>query len=453
MSLDGTSDATRQRVRDLVHRHGFNATAFQTLESGYHYFFGGGACIAYFDTGAAWVAAGAPIGPAQQLPELAREFLLAARKARRRCCFVAAEEQLKDRWCGELKTLRIGAQPTWDPQRWPESLKQSRTLREQLRRARAKRVTVRRVDAADLESGAIRERLVQLIEHWLTTRDLAPMDFLLRVEPFHFAADRACFVAERDDRLLAFAGAVPVPGRNGWFVEDLVREPHAPNGTGELLIDAVMRWAAESDSSWVTLGVAPLAGEVPKKLGWARRGIGFLYDFRGLQRYKAKFQPHGWTSSYLVYSPTQSALRSLLDALRAFTGDGFVRFSLRSWLRGSRAVLRFFAALLVPWTALLALAPAWQWFGEPWVKWGWVLFDVMLILGLFHLLRRPSVTLASVLATAVTVDAVLTLTQAVLWNWPTAESAFAHAITVVACVAPATASVALWGARKRLLRV
>jgi phosphatidylglycerol lysyltransferase len=231
-----------------------------------------------------------------------------------------------------------------------------------------------------------------------------------------------------------------------------VREAHAPNGTGELLIDAVMRWAAATDSSWVTLGVAPLAGEVPKKLGWARRGIGFLYDFRGLQRYKAKFQPHGWTLSYLLYPPTQGALRSLLDALRAFTGDGFVRFSLRSWRRGSRAVLRFFAALLLPWTALLALAPARQWFAVPWVKWGWVLFDVMLIVGLFRLLRRPGALLASLLATAVTLDAVLTLFQAVLWNWSNAHGAAAHAVILVACLAPATASVALWGARKRLWR-
>jgi len=37
----------RERVLELVQRHGWNATAFQTLEQGYSYFFHGPeACVA-----------------------------------------------------------------------------------------------------------------------------------------------------------------------------------------------------------------------------------------------------------------------------------------------------------------------------------------------------------------------------------------------------------------------
>ena len=49
------------RVLDLLRQHGWNATSFQVLEPGFEYWFDADACVAYVDTGRAWVAAGAPI--------------------------------------------------------------------------------------------------------------------------------------------------------------------------------------------------------------------------------------------------------------------------------------------------------------------------------------------------------------------------------------------------------
>ena len=62
---------------------------------------------------------------------------------------------------------------------------------------------------------------------------------------------------------MGFAGVVPVYARRGRFIEDLLRAPEAPNGTSELLVDAAMREAASDGVRYVTLGLAPLAGEVP----------------------------------------------------------------------------------------------------------------------------------------------------------------------------------------------
>jgi phosphatidylglycerol lysyltransferase len=56
--------------------------------------------------------------------------------------------------------------------------------------------------------------------------------------------------------------AVPVYARRAWLVEDLLRLPGSPNGTAEALIDAVMREAAGRGAVMVTLGLAPLSGEV-----------------------------------------------------------------------------------------------------------------------------------------------------------------------------------------------
>ncbi|HYP86579.1 MAG TPA: DUF2156 domain-containing protein [Polyangiaceae bacterium] len=447
--MPGLSDsAQRERVLELVRRYGWNATAFQTLEQGYRYFFEAEGCVAYVDTGRAWVVAGAPIAPSSEIASLLASFLASAHAARRRVCLFATEERLQQLAGEQLRALRIGEQPVWDPGQWPDILRRRRSLREQLRRARAKGVVVREIAAGELELGSTRERIARVAERWQNTRQMAPMDFLVRLELFSFTADRRCFVAEQAGRVVGVAGVVPVPARSGWFVEDLVRDPTAPNGTIELLIDCVMRWASEHDCRWLTLGLAPLAGDVSPLLRAARASGELLYDFKGLRSYKGKLEPEAWLPIFLSYPPTQGALISLLDALSAFTRTGFWGFGWRTLTRGPIVVVRVLALLLVPWTLLLALAPVEPWFGRPWLKWGWVAFDVVVAAGLFRFIYKRSTSSLTPLAVAVVCDALLTPLQALLWNLPRARSGADYAIIALACLAPVLASVVLWGARR-----
>lgn len=443
-----SSEQERQRALELIRLYGWNSTSFQTLEQGYRYYFHAGGCIAYVDTRRAWVVAGAPIAPLAEIPEILRQFLTTARSAGRRVCLFAVEERLLELAGGQLRSLRIGEQPVWDPQKWSEILRRRRSLREQLRRSRAKGVTVREVTAAELDAGDTREGIARVAERWLRTRSMAPMDFLVRVELFSFSADRRCFVAEQAGRIVGVAGVVPVPARPGWFIEDLVRDPTAPNGTAELLIDGVMRWAHAQGCRWLTLGLAPLAGDVSPLLRAARRSGTLLYDFRGLRSYKAKLEPQQWLPIYLSYPPTQSAWLSVTDALWAFTRTGFLGFGWRTLTRGPIVVIRVLALLLLPWTTLLALAPTDIWFGNPWLKWGWVSFDLLVAAGLFRFLHKRQTATLTALAVAVTLDAVLTPLEAVLWNLPRARRPLDYVIIVVACLAPLTASIVLWGARR-----
>jgi phosphatidylglycerol lysyltransferase len=438
----------RQRALELVRRYGWNATSFQTLEEGYRYFFAGDGFIAYFDSGRAWVVAGAPIAPAPQIADILRSFLAKACEAGRRVCLFATEQRLLDLAGDQLCSLCIGEQPVWDPQRWEEILKRRRSLREQLRRSRAKGVSVREVTARELEGGLTREGIVRVAERWQKARGMAPMDFLVRLELFSFAQDRRCFVAERDGKVVGVAGVVPVSARPGWFIEDLVRDPSAPNGTAELLIDGVMRWADAQGCRWLTLGLAPLAGDVSPLLRAARGSGKLLYDFKGLRSYKAKLEPAQWVPIFLAYPPSQSGWRAVLDALWAFTRTGFWSFGWRTLTRGPIVVVRALTLLLLPWTALLALARVEVWFPNSWIKWGWVGFDVLVAAGLFRFLAKRSTASLTPLAVAVTLDAVLTPVQAVLWNLPRAHSPLDYALIALACLAPLLASIVLWGARR-----
>lgn len=417
------------------------------LEPGFRYWFDGDdACVGYVDTGRAWVAAGSPIAAADRIAETAERFVAAATAAGRRVCLFATEDRF--RAAAAWPSLRIGEQPLWAPTEWDDILRGRRSLREQLRRARAKGVAVRALAADELVAGhRVRGELDALIARWLASRTIAPMGFLVQVDPFTFPERRRYFVAERDGRIVGFLGVIPIYARGGWFFEDFVRDPDAPNGTVELLIDAGMRAAAAEGIGVVTLGLAPLAGDVGVVLKSARRLGRPLYDFAGLRAFKAKLAPRAWDPIFLSYPRGRSSVMAVVDTLTAFARGGLLRFGLQTLLRGPAIVIRLLAALLVVWTALLALPASARWFPSPAWQYGWVGFDVALGGALFVLARRWRQPLADIVAIAVTADAVVTLAEAIVYNAPRVRDALDLIVISAAIVAPTFAAVLLWNAR------
>lgn len=447
-------ESARLRAHDLVLRHGWNATSFQTLEDGYRYFFHRDGCVAYVDTGRAWVAAGAPICAPERLPSVTRAFVDAARSASRRVCFFAVEERLLAPELG-LEGVFIGEMPVWNPRTWDASVQARRSLREQLRRARAKGVRVRLVAPDELRRGPIRAAIDALGQRWLDTHAMAPMGFLVSLEPFTFPEDRRCFVAEREGRVLGFAGVVPVPARGGWFIEDLVRDADAPNGTGEVLVDAVMRWAKDRECEWLTLGLAPLAGDVSKPLAWFRSYGRALYDFEGLRAYKAKLSPVDWRPQYVAFPVGQGLLPSVVDALAAFTRGGFLRFAGRSILRGPRVVLFALFWGLIAWMVAFTFAPQLP----ASAKWIYVLAHALLASGLLSVVRpRRAVTYLrrlDVVLALVTLDAVASWIVATKWRLsaPRPWGWGSELVSFLACAGPTLAAVVLFGTRLRRARL
>ncbi|MBS1124858.1 MAG: hypothetical protein H6Q90_7086, partial [Deltaproteobacteria bacterium] len=192
----------RERVLPLLKRHGWNSTSFQMLEPGFHYWWDGDdACVGYVDTGRAWVVAGPPIAPTERLGEVAARFVAAADAAGRRVCCFGTESRFHD--AASWPSFRIGDQPIWAPGDWAAVVRSSRSFREQLRRARAKGVTVRALTATEIAcEHPTRVQLDVLIERWLASRPIAPMGFLVQIDPFTFPDERRYFVAEQAGRVV-----------------------------------------------------------------------------------------------------------------------------------------------------------------------------------------------------------------------------------------------------------
>ena len=446
----------RERVLALLRKHGWNATSFQAVESGFSYWFDGqGACVSYVDTGGAWVAAGAPIAAPRRLARAAERFAEAAAAQGRRSVFFATEARFSRRT--GFRAHLIGEQPVWDPRTWTDQPARARALEPQIRRARRKGVEVRAVPPEVLRDPAhpLRLAIEGLIARWLAARPMAPMGFLVDVQPFAFVEERRCFVAERAGAVVGFLAAVPVYARAGWLFEDLLRDRSAPNGTAELLVDAAMRAVAAEGSRYVTLGLAALAGATPGWLALARRLGALLYDFDGVYAFRAKLRPDRWEPLYVSTRPggrpgtlagTVAGTVAIWDSLKAFARGRLIGFGVATLLRGPAFVVRMLAALLVPWIVLLACAGE-RWFPGPAAKAGWLSFDAVLAVALFSLAAQWRRWLGLLLAVAVSADALVTVAQLALDDLPRRGGGWgATLIFGIAAAAPALAAVILWNA-------
>jgi phosphatidylglycerol lysyltransferase len=228
---------------------------------------------------------------------------------------------------GDHATIAIGAEPVWDPRGWADRVKRRSSLRGQLNRARNKGVEIVRAIPRPVP---YRAELQHCLAEWLGARGLPPMHFL--VEPDTLGgvlADRRLFVATRGARPVAFLVASPVPLRNGYLIEQIVRGRNAPNGVAELLVDAAMRDLADGGATYVTQGLVALSTFARTAMSsnplwfrtlstWARAHGRRFYNFAGLEAFRAKMAPDAWETVYAIANEPHFSPTTLHAVARAF---------------------------------------------------------------------------------------------------------------------------------------
>jgi phosphatidylglycerol lysyltransferase len=327
--------ASLTQARRLILHHGWNSTAYQILNPGIEHWFNASqtAVVGYTERHGFLLVAGAPVCAHEDLAKVLEEFEALARGRGCRVCYVCAEDRLASHFASSAghATVAAGEQPVWDPREWAGIVSTCRSLRSQIRRAENKGVRVEPVDprdaAADPEFGRV-------LKAWLRSRRLPTMHFL--VEPEIFARgmqDRIVLAARSGGRTLAFLIASPVPARHGYFIEELARRPDAPNGAAELLIDAAMRRFAAEGCGYATMGLVALARNCFLNNPWwlrtlmllARAHANRFYNFRGLERFRAKMQPARWDKVWFISNEERFSVRALYAVGAAFSGISPVR--------------------------------------------------------------------------------------------------------------------------------
>jgi phosphatidylglycerol lysyltransferase len=333
-----------RRARELVLRYGWNAMAYQILNPGMRLWFpaDGEGVAGYVHAGNYRVIAGSPVCAPERLAEVAAELGEDTRRHGRRLCYFGAQDRLiallAER--GPASALLLGAQPSWDPRRWPAVVAAKASLRAQLARARNKGVAVRRSPSSQ-EPG-----LQGCLNEWIERRGLPPMHFLVEWNLLPRLLDRRLYVAERAGRTVGFLIASPIPRRDGWLIEQIIRGRAAPNGTTELLLDSAVRALAADGAEYVTLGLSPLSQAAPPAPGvpeppWSvrlllasmRAQARRYYNFEGLERFKRKFVPERWEPIYAVTDRPRVSLRTLYAIAGAFGGRSPILFAGHALLR------------------------------------------------------------------------------------------------------------------------
>lgn len=336
------------KARDLVLRFGWNATAYQILNPGIELWFSsaGDGVVGFVTYRGTRVVAGAPVCDASRLDEMAAEFVAVAHEHRERVCYFGAGQRLDSSYGSDpaWSKVLLGAQPVWSPRDWCTVTGRRGSLRAQYNRARNKGVTVSEWAPERAQS---HPSLRACLSQWLSTRHLPPLHFMVEPETLSHLSDRRVFVAERGEgRVAAFTVLSPVPARNGWLVEQIVRGFDAPNGTAELLIDTAMREIAASGAEYATLGLSPLSRralvEQPDQPLWVRlvlRGLRHhgarFYNFDGLDAFKAKFNPQEWEPIYAIAEGSRFPPSVLYAIAGAFSGGAPIRLVIRALRRAA----------------------------------------------------------------------------------------------------------------------
>lgn len=400
---------------EALRRYGSDAVSFQALEPGLRWWRdaeppdGTGATVAYLAVGRSWMAVGTPLIANNARTEAIRRFVADARSAGRRPVFFGVEDIEPFIGC---RRLTLGLQPVLKPSEWNATLRRSPKLREQLRRARAKGVTTSFVAASEITTNRpLRREVERLRDEWLASRAMEPMGFLVKVEPFESPDEHLYVLAQRGGKPIQFLSAVPVYSRQGWLMEHMLRGIDAPNGTTELVIDALMRRLG-GNPYWVTPGLTPLTGAIPWWLRVTRLVTVPLYDFTGLRKFRSRLHPASWRPVWLVWD-RGAAVLVLIDVLRAFAGGRIIPFAWRSLIRHPNGPPWAVAVPLVGWTGLLAVLgtaghAGLLGFSLPRLC-AWIVFDAVLAWLLFAVARKPRRRGLGLMAAAAGFDAVVSV--------------------------------------------
>lgn len=354
-SISAGSSDQLARARALVLAHGWNATAYQIVNPGMSLWFSerGDAVIGYVERRITRVVAGAPVCALERLADVVDEFERECAARHRRVCYFGAEARLESvlRNRADHARVLLGSQPSWNPAHWASIVAGKASLRAQLNRARNKGVTVSPTPAYEATHDP---SLRRVLDEWLATRGLPQMHFLVEPETLTRLFDRRIFVARlRTGDTVAFLVASPAPAREGggWLIEQFVRGARAPNGTVELLLDTAMRELAAEGYEYVTLGLAPLAEHGLREaanpvwlrilLEWVRAHGRRFYNFEGLERFKAKFQPDDWEPVYAIVSEPRFSPGALYAIAAAFSDRSPISTIARAIWRALRTELRW----------------------------------------------------------------------------------------------------------------
>lgn len=154
---------------------------------------------------------------------------------------------------------------------------------------------------------ALMPKLKHVSDAWMRDKKVREKRFSLGLFDERYLARTPMAVVWQGDELVAFANVFVTETKDEASVDLMRHLPEGPSGIMDFLFIELMVWAKAEGYRWFNLGMAPLSGLQSRRTAplWSRfgamvfgRGERF-YNFRGLHRYKDKFDPE-WEPRYIA---------------------------------------------------------------------------------------------------------------------------------------------------------
>ena len=282
-----------------------------------------------FDTiGRSWVAMGDPVGTDEAARrELVWTFLEQCERAGGWPVFYQVSPANLDLYLEVgLNLLKIGEEARVRLDAFNLDGKSKKVLRNTVNRLQRDGLRLEIVPA-DAVAGLL-PKLRPVSDAWLRDKHVREKRFSLGAFDPHYLARTPMALVWQGDELVAFANLLLSDTREEASVDLMRHRPDAPAGIMDYLFVELMLWARAEGYRWFNLGMAPLAGLHSRRHApwWNRfgamvfgRGERF-YNFRGLQRYKQKFDPQ-WEPRYMAV-PRGIALPMILANVASLIAGG-----------------------------------------------------------------------------------------------------------------------------------
>jgi phosphatidylglycerol lysyltransferase len=307
------SNAPEQRAKALrlIDGHGRSNLDFFKVWPRKSLFFGPSreSFLAYDVAAGMAVVLGDPVGPAWEIGMLVRAFALECRRNDWSMAFYQTLPDFLPAYAElGLKRLKIGDDAIVDLTAFSLDGAARKSLRTGLRKLEAAGIHYEHHDPPIPD--ALLDEMQVVSDEWLSLPGRRERHFALG----HFDRDYlrttpTAVARDADGRMIAFVNVL-VSRRRLEATGDLMRRlKSAPNGVMDYLFIRTFVLYRERGLVRFSLGMAPMSGFTPAEAASPEaravhvffQHLGFLFSFRGLRAYKAKFAT-SWEPRYVVYS-------------------------------------------------------------------------------------------------------------------------------------------------------
>jgi len=287
----------------------------------------GDAFLMYGVSGRTWVSMGDPIGSDGEREELAWRFReLADRHGARAAFYEVSELALPIYLDLGLELRKLGEEGRVPLSDFSLEGSARKDLRQTQNRMLREGCSCEIVPASGV--AALFDELQAISNAWLADKKTREKRFSLGFFDRNYLLRLPVIVARKEGRIVAFANVWPSEARFELSVDLMRYNEAAPNGVMEYLFTQLMLWGKAEGYQYYSLGMAPLSGFEHRRLAslWNRFGAllfrhgEHFYNFQGLRKFKAKFQPE-WEPRYLA-APSGLTTPLVLTRIAALVSGG-----------------------------------------------------------------------------------------------------------------------------------